>query len=217
MKAILKYMSEATNFLSEMLNNPNKYSWDSNQYATYGGVVGAMQLNHKDGRENTSMSEIGNLPNWFKSPTYKLPNKASKYKEAALELAKLVEEKNVAYGNSFKDSAHFLKLLFPDGIPTDKYQDILLLVRVFDKLKRIATRKDAFGESPWKDITGYGLLGVVNDDTISQSNEPVLELDREICDIHNIPFTYYSPRNDLEDFWKVCPRCDRQAYLNRKP
>jgi hypothetical protein len=32
------------------------------------------------------------------------------------------------------------------------------------KLFRIATKKDAFGESPFKDIAGYGILGVANDE-----------------------------------------------------
>ncbi len=38
---------------------------------------------------------------------------------------------------------------------------MLALVRIFDKMKRIATQKDAFGESPFKDIAGYGLLGAM--------------------------------------------------------
>ena len=33
------------------------------------------------------------------------------------------------------------------------------VVRVLDKLFRIATDRDALGESPWRDIAGYGLLG----------------------------------------------------------
>ena len=34
---------------------------------------------------------------------------------------------------------------------------------MIDKLFRIATRKDAFGESPYRDIAGYALLGLVSD------------------------------------------------------
>jgi hypothetical protein len=40
---------------------------------------------------------------------------------------------------------------------------MLCVVRIFDKLKRIATNKDAFGESPYGDIIGYGLLGLHKD------------------------------------------------------
>ena len=37
------------------------------------------------------------------------------------------------------------------------------MVRVIDKMFRIATDKDAFGESPWRDICGYAILGISND------------------------------------------------------
>lgn len=75
----------------------------------------------------------------------------------------LVTEKNAAYGDSFAKCGEFLRLLFPNGIQPEQYDDALALVRIFDKQMRIATRKDAFGESPYKDIAGYGLLGAVKD------------------------------------------------------
>jgi hypothetical protein len=80
------------------------------------------------------------------------------------ELADLVAEKNQAYGSSFEKSGDFLRLLFPDGLRPEQYGDALLLVRMFDKQMRVATRKDAFGESPWRDIGGYGLLGAAKDE-----------------------------------------------------
>lgn len=39
---------------------------------------------------------------------------------------------------------------------------MLAITRIVDKLFRIATDKDAFGESPFKDIAGYGILGLAN-------------------------------------------------------
>jgi hypothetical protein len=75
------------------------------------------------------------------------------------EIGRLVQEKSDAYGDSVGSSSEAFRLLFPEGIPTDRYGDALLLVRVWDKMKRIATRKDAFGEDPWKDIAGYALRG----------------------------------------------------------
>ena len=86
-----------------------------------------------------------------------------KYKELAERIGNLVDDKNAAYGSSFDQAGDFLKLLYPDGIPVDSYTDMLCVVRIFDKLKRIATRKDAFGESPYGDIVGYGLLGLYKD------------------------------------------------------
>jgi hypothetical protein len=75
------------------------------------------------------------------------------------EIGKLVKEKNVAYGDAFAQAEQILKILYPRGVTPDRYLDMLATVRVLDKLFRIATAKDAFGESPWRDIAGYGLLG----------------------------------------------------------
>ena len=86
------------------------------------------------------------------------------YIEAAREIGTLVTEKNAAYGDSFATCGEFLRLLYPDGIQPDQYTDALAMVRIFDKQKRIATRKGAFGESPYRDIAGYGLLGAVKDE-----------------------------------------------------
>ena len=36
---------------------------------------------------------------------------------------------------------------------------MLLLARMFDKMMRIATSKQAFAENPYEDLVGYGLLG----------------------------------------------------------
>lgn len=81
------------------------------------------------------------------------------YSETAKEIGQLVEKKNEAYGNSFAKSEEMLKILYPDGIPEDSYEDVLLLARIFDKMMRIANRKEAFDEDPYRDIAGYGILG----------------------------------------------------------
>lgn len=89
--------------------------------------------------------------------------KAGKYQELGDQIGALVDDKNAAYGDAFSKCGEFLKLLFPNGIKPEQYSDALCLVRVFDKQMMIATRKDAFGESPYKDIAGYGLLGAMKD------------------------------------------------------
>ena len=81
------------------------------------------------------------------------------FMDIALQIGKLVQEKNEAYGSAFQVSGQVLKYFFPDGITPDKYTDLLLVARILDKLMRIASRKDAFGESPYGDIIGYGILG----------------------------------------------------------
>lgn len=82
------------------------------------------------------------------------------YEELGRSVGALVDTKNKAYGSAFDDAGSFLKLLYPDGIQPKQYGDALALVRIFDKMKRIATDRDALGESPYRDIAGYGLLGL---------------------------------------------------------
>ena len=76
------------------------------------------------------------------------------------EIGQLVEQKNAAYGNAFEVSAAILRQLYPNGVTPDQYVDMLCITRFLDKMKRIATDKDAFGESPYGDIAGYALLGL---------------------------------------------------------
>lgn len=73
-------------------------------------------------------------------------------------IGRLVDEKNKAYGDSFAKSGQVLALMYPDGIAPDQYRDALAIVRIIDKLFRIATSKDAFGEDPFQDIAGYGIV-----------------------------------------------------------
>jgi hypothetical protein len=81
-----------------------------------------------------------------------------KYEEKGAELGRLVDVKNRAYGDSFHKCAAYFLLLFPNGIPPEKYKDALALARDFDKNMRIATQRDAMGENPWQDKAGYALL-----------------------------------------------------------
>lgn len=88
---------------------------------------------------------------------------ARPYLESAIDIANLVEEKQLAYGDSFGKAGKIMEILYPDGIFFDNMDDALTVVRILDKLFRIATKKKAFGESPWKDIMGYALLATVRD------------------------------------------------------
>ena len=78
------------------------------------------------------------------------------------DIGRLTDMKNAAYGDSFSLSGEVLKLLYPDGVLPEQYQNLLAVVRVIDKLFRIASDEGAFDEEPWIDITGYGILAVEN-------------------------------------------------------
>lgn len=92
----------------------------------------------------------------------------TRFEEIGIQIGQLVAEKNAAYGDSFAKTGAFLRLLYPDGIRPEQYGDALSIVRVFDKLMRLATRKGAFGESPYRDIAGYGILGAAIDGEVSE-------------------------------------------------
>jgi hypothetical protein len=85
------------------------------------------------------------------------------FEQIGLEIGRLVQEKNTAYGSSFSLSHKILQVLYPNGIKPEQYKDMLAITRIIDKLFRIATDKKALGESPYSDIAGYGILGVYED------------------------------------------------------
>lgn len=75
-----------------------------------------------------------------------------------MKIGQLVDEKQAAYGDSFGKSPRILRILYPEGIKPEQYEDVLAVVRILDKFSRIATDKNALGENPWKDVAGYSLL-----------------------------------------------------------
>lgn len=78
--------------------------------------------------------------------------------EIAHEIGELTSKKNAAYGDSYAKSSEILRVLYPDGVRLDQYEDMLGIARLTDKMFRISNQKEAFGESPWRDICGYGLI-----------------------------------------------------------
>ena len=80
-----------------------------------------------------------------------------KYGEIGQRIGELVDVKNDAYGNAFHKSGEFLKVLYPNGIKPEQYKDMLAVVRIFDKLMRIANGNQG-DENAYMDIAGYGIL-----------------------------------------------------------
>ena len=101
-----------------------------------------------------------------------MTDKSGRYEALANEVGKLVGEKNKQYGGSFEKAGAFLKLLYPTGIPVESFTDALCVVRIFDKLSRIGNASNlplTEGKlDAWRDIIGYGLLGLEKDQPIEQ-------------------------------------------------
>lgn len=93
------------------------------------------------------------------------------WERIGLEIGELVAQKQEAYGNSFGQAYRILEVLFPQGISPQDYHKVLLIARVIDELFRYVTLPNAFGESPWRDIVGYGLLEIANQEN-SQEYSP---------------------------------------------
>lgn len=92
------------------------------------------------------------------------------YVSTAVYLGHLVARKQQAYGDSVGKAPEILRSMYPNGIRPEQYRDLMMITRVLDKLFRIANQKHAFGEDPWKDIFGYALLSVVNDQSKGDRN-----------------------------------------------
>ena len=84
-----------------------------------------------------------------------------KFLKIATELGELLATKNEAYGNAFEKTTKILELLYPKGIELSQYRDVHVIVRMLDKLSRIARDNDPMGEDPFKDIAGYAVLAQV--------------------------------------------------------
>ena len=88
----------------------------------------------------------------------------NKFEKIASNLATILSMKNDAYGNAFDKTTQILTLLYPHGIKVDQYKDIHVIVRMLDKLSRIARDNDPMGESPYMDIAGYAILSLARDE-----------------------------------------------------
>ena len=94
--------------------------------------------------------------------------------DIACDVVKVVEEKNREYGSAFQKVGEILSILFPNGIPTNKYHDAAILIRVLDKVCRIANTNDkGVKKDAWLDICGYALLRLSKGDLNGVESERV--------------------------------------------
>lgn len=88
---------------------------------------------------------------------FDVTDKPGTYESIGTDIGRLVDVKNKQYGDAFGKSGEFLKVLYPNGIKPDQYKDMLAVVRVFDKLMRVANGNQG-NENAWNDLAGYGIL-----------------------------------------------------------
>lgn len=81
------------------------------------------------------------------------------YQELANEIGRMTDEKSALYGDSAERAEQILKILYPEGVPVSAFKNALLVVRIADKLCRIATAAEGDNEDAWADLAGYSLIG----------------------------------------------------------
>jgi hypothetical protein len=85
------------------------------------------------------------------------------YEALAGEIGRLTDTKSKQYGDSAERAEKIMKVLYPNGVPVEAFRNALLIVRMCDKLCRIATQDttgvDGGGEDAWRDMAGYSLIG----------------------------------------------------------
>jgi hypothetical protein len=121
------------------------------------------------------------------------------YEELGKKVGALVDKKQEAYGNSFGRAGNVLWELYPEGIKPNQYDDALAIVRIIDKLFRIANKKDAFGEDPYSDIVGYSLLGM-NMNLKKKEEEPKTTEKWKVVELGQVPDTITTVASDAPNF-----------------
>lgn len=136
-----------------------------------------------------------------------------KYEEIGAEIGRLVDEKNLKYGASFDKTGDLLRIICPEGVRADQYDDVLFFARMSDKIFRVFTDKDAFGESPYRDMAGYCLLAAARaEEKRKRVDDQQTTLDT-FDDVEPEVFTETQMSRDLEilikDIAKATRRVDR--------
>ena len=86
------------------------------------------------------------------------PQHPNGFFDIASELAEMLSDKNRKYGDSYARMAHVLPMFYPDGVPGNHLLDAVFILRIIDKLMRIASAQSDDEEDPVKDIAGYAIL-----------------------------------------------------------
>lgn len=91
------------------------------------------------------------------------------YEQIAINIAAMLRDKQSLYGDAYPKVEACLQILYPNGIQTSQYGDIVYVTRIIEKLSRIANRnktnKLLEKESPFRDIVGTAFLAMINDES----------------------------------------------------
>lgn len=119
-------------------------------------------------------------------PVSTLEEKAEKFTALGTSIGSILAAKNKSYGDSFAESVKVIEALFPSGIPKSAYPQLLTIIRMVDKLFRIATisqdPKYSFSEGEvdaWQDLAGYSILAL---ERVTRSAAPEAKTEQQYRD-----------------------------------
>jgi len=106
---------------------------------------------------------------WSLGEEDNIDDEVNNYESKGKDIGKLVDSKQLSYGDSVSQASKLMRVFLLSyknkdntyTIPESLLDHILLQVRIIDKQNRIFNNPsgDQMGESPYRDITGYGMLG----------------------------------------------------------
>ena len=83
-----------------------------------------------------------------------------KFEEIGRSRGKLLDSKQKQYGSEAIPAVEeMMKILFPQGIPSEKIGESILISRILEKLCRITFGDGSGDEDAFADIQGYGMIG----------------------------------------------------------
>jgi hypothetical protein len=94
---------------------------------------------------------------------HKVGRVPGKFETVGTSIGSLVDEKNTAYGNAVNKLSDLLTSFYPDGIKPVHYKSLGVIVRILDKLRRIANNPSGDNKDNWNDIAGYSILMLGSD------------------------------------------------------
>ena len=86
------------------------------------------------------------------------PATKEEFLDIASEIGNLLADKNRQYGDAYARMAHVLPIFYPQGVPPEQLLDAVFILRIVDKLMRVASAQGDDIEDPVKDIAGYAIL-----------------------------------------------------------
>jgi hypothetical protein len=170
------------NKLTESEKELTKYIKKDNQviYSPTGEIVtikkidllhGQIEIEFEKGWQVVGIETLKQLDGEICNVEEKQQEKLGYFADLGLQVGKLVDEKQKAYGDSVTKAYEIMKVLLNDYhdeknrtyvIPESLLEIILLDVRKIDKLNRRFSNPDGdlMDENPFKDDVGYSLLGM---------------------------------------------------------